>query len=75
MYQIDLKDTDSQLAKLIEEAARGEEVIIKGNDGNSFMLVPIASVNMTPKFGSAAGSIKISEDFDEPLEEFETYAP
>ena len=28
-----------------------------------------------PKFGSAKGFVKISDDFDEPLEDFEDYAP
>ncbi|MCI5157393.1 MAG: DUF433 domain-containing protein [Candidatus Electrothrix sp. AUS1_2] len=28
-----------------------------------------------PKFGSAAGRIEISDDFDEPLEGFEAYMP
>lgn len=28
-----------------------------------------------PKFGSAKGLVKMSDDFDEPLEDFEEYAP
>ncbi|MFN4787068.1 MAG: DUF2281 domain-containing protein, partial [Pseudanabaena sp.] len=28
-----------------------------------------------PKFGSAKGLIKMSDDFDEPLEDFAEYAP
>lgn len=35
----------------------------------------INTVGVIPKFGSAKGSIRMSDDFDEPLEDFEEYAP
>lgn len=75
MYQIELKDAGIQLAQLVEEAARGEEVVIVRSDGTSFKIVPIDSVSMTPKFGSAQGLIKIADDFDDPIEGFEEYTP
>lgn len=75
MHQFNLKETETQLAKLIEAAASGEEVIVTRSDGVSFKIVPISSVGAIPKFGSAKGLIKMSDDFDEPLEDFEEYAP
>lgn len=45
------------------------------SDGASDKSVPINTVGIIPKFGSAKGSIRISDDFDEPLEDFEEYAP
>ena len=87
MYSVDLKEAETQLAKLIEDAARGEAVIIRRNDGTSFQLVPLkqgeavivpsseAVSQLAPKFGSAKGLIAIADNFDEPLEEFEEYAP
>lgn len=75
MYLVSLNEAETQLAKLVEEAARGEEVIITRNDGTSFRIVPMAAEVAVSQFGSAKGLIKISDDFDEPLEEFEEYAP
>lgn len=36
MHQVNLKEAETQLAKLIEEAANGEEVVITRSDGTSF---------------------------------------
>jgi hypothetical protein len=35
--------------------------------------VPISVTKPRPQFGSAKGLIKMSDDFDEPLEDFEEY--
>lgn len=76
MYSVNLKEAETQLAKLVEDVARGEDVIITRSDGTSFRIVPVADEKIaTPKFGSAKGLIKISDDFDEPLEEFAEYTP
>jgi len=75
MYQVNLKEAETQLAELIEKAASGEEVVITRSDGTSFKIMPIGTVGAIPKFGSAKGLVKMSEDFDEPLEDFEEYAP
>ncbi|WP_424099112.1 type II toxin-antitoxin system Phd/YefM family antitoxin [Moorena producens] len=75
MYQIHVKEAEAKLAELLEAAATGEEVVILGSDGKSFRIVPMMAVQATPKFGSAKGLVKMSEDFDEPLEDFVEYAP
>jgi antitoxin (DNA-binding transcriptional repressor) of toxin-antitoxin stability system len=75
MHPINLKEAESHLAELIEAAASGQEVVIVRSDGTSFKIVPINPVRATPKFGSAKGLVRISDDFDEPLEEFGEYAP
>ena len=75
MHQVNLKEAETHLTELIEEAAGGEEFVIIRSDGASFKIVPIKVVRATPKFGSAKGLVRISDDFDEPLEDFEEYAP
>lgn len=75
MYQINLQEAETQLVKLIEQAAKGEEVIITRSDGTAFKIVPIVDRVAVPKFGSARGRIKMSDDFDDPLEGFEEYTP
>lgn len=72
MHRVDPKEAESHLAELVAEAADGEEVVITRSDGASFKIVPV--VGTLPKFGSARGLVEMSEDFDEPLEDFEAYA-
>jgi antitoxin (DNA-binding transcriptional repressor) of toxin-antitoxin stability system len=87
MIKVNVKEAD--LEHLIEEVAEGEEVVITGRDGRNFRLVPLTGPEPRPRFGtprprfgaphprfgSAKGRIKISEDFDEPLEDFRDYEP
>lgn len=74
MPQVALKEAETMLAKLISMAAEGKEVIITKDDGSGFKLMPFF-VAPHPKFGSAAGLIEISDDFDAPLDDFEEYMP
>jgi antitoxin (DNA-binding transcriptional repressor) of toxin-antitoxin stability system len=50
-------------------------VIITREDGAAFKIVPVTPIAPRPTFGSAKGLIKMAEDFDEPLEDFQAYAP
>lgn len=74
MHQVNLTEAETRLAELIEEVAGGEEVIIVRSDGTSFKIVPLDLVKAAPKFGSAKGLVRMSADFDEPLEDFGEYA-
>ena len=75
MYKINLSEAETCLAELVKEAAKGEDVIITQDDGSAFKIVPLSQGKPVPKFGSAKGLFKMSDDFDEPLEDFEDYAP
>jgi antitoxin (DNA-binding transcriptional repressor) of toxin-antitoxin stability system len=48
MHQVNLKEAETHLAELIEEAAAGEEVIIIRSDGTSFKIVPLGGVKAHP---------------------------
>ncbi len=60
--------------ELMEHAQQGLVVNIIGSDGREYelMLKPLPP-KKPRKPGSARGTIKMSEDFDAPLPEFETY--
>lgn len=73
MHKVNLEEAEGRLAELVAEAAGGEEVVIIRGDGATFRIVP--ETRPRPKFGSAKGLVAMSEDFDEPLEDFEDYAP
>ncbi|MBE9146939.1 type II toxin-antitoxin system Phd/YefM family antitoxin [Planktothrix mougeotii] len=75
MHQVNLQEAETKLAELIEEAASGGEVVITRSDGAAFLIVPLVGAGSIPKFGSAKGKVIMSDDFDEPLADFEEYAP
>jgi prevent-host-death family protein len=75
MYTVALKEAEGRLAALLDEVAKGQEVVITREDGATFKIVPAAPRTPYPKFGSAKGLVHIAEDFDEPLEDFQAYAP
>jgi antitoxin (DNA-binding transcriptional repressor) of toxin-antitoxin stability system len=87
--QVSLTEAAASLSELVKAAISGEEVIILLNDegthpncvafsqeiGNdpAIRLIPLESVKPNRKPGSAKGLIWMSDDFDEPLEEFREY--
>ena len=73
MHQVDLDEAKSHLPDLVEAAIKGEEVVITKDDQPVVKLVPIVLTKPRPQFGSAKGLITMSEDFDEPLEDFDEY--
>ncbi|MEW6499845.1 MAG: type II toxin-antitoxin system Phd/YefM family antitoxin [Cyanobacteriota bacterium] len=73
MQQIDLAEASKHLPNLIEAALRGEEVTISKDNQPVVKLVPVSPVKRRPQFGSAKGLVTISDDFDEPLEDFKDY--
>lgn len=74
MSPIDLDQAKTRLEELVEQALRGEEVIITRGDGATFKLVPTIQ-EPRPRFGSAKGQVWMSDDFDAPLSDFEDYMP
>jgi antitoxin (DNA-binding transcriptional repressor) of toxin-antitoxin stability system len=76
MIQVNIHEAKTQLSKLIQAALKGQEVIIaKGNK-------PVVRLEALPEarpmriIGNAKGLIiKMSDDFDEPLKDFEKYMP
>jgi len=76
MYQIDINDAKEKILELIEAAMRGEEIAITQDNQPVVKLVGIPPANKKrwpSKAGSAKGMVWMSDDFDEPLEEFKEY--
>ncbi len=73
MHKINIDDTKANLIDLIKEVIQGEEVIITKENKPLAKLIPISEVPPKPQFGSAKGLITMSEDFDEPLDDFKEY--
>ena len=73
MHKIAVEEVEPQFLTLIKEAIAGEEVIITQGNKPVVKLVCLKESLPVPKFGSAKGLIVMSDDFDEPLEDFKEY--
>lgn len=71
--QVSLVEAAASLSDLVQAALDGEEVILLNGDRPAIKFTPIQSVKPNRKPGSAKGLIWMSDDFDEPLEEFKEY--
>ncbi len=73
MQRVSIEEAKTNLPELIEAAVKGEGVVIAEGGGRSVRLVPVPPAKARPRFGSAEGLVQMSEDFEEPLEDFEEY--
>jgi antitoxin (DNA-binding transcriptional repressor) of toxin-antitoxin stability system len=71
MQTVTVTEAAEKLTELIDAALRGEEIVITKGDC-LIRLTPNKLVkNRQP--GTAKGQVWMSDDFDEPLEEFKEY--
>lgn len=74
MKAIDINQALQQIHQLLENASLGAEILITKNDLPMVKLVsPYPQPKRLPLFGSDKGKISITDDFDEPLEDFKDY--
>jgi prevent-host-death family protein len=74
MKTLPIHQASNQLDDLVDAALSGEEVVITRDDQAAVKLVPVASAGSAkPQFGSARGLIKMSDNFDAPLDDFDDY--
>lgn len=73
MHSIDINQAKQNFPELIEKIVSNGEVIIT-KDGQPFVkIVPLKKAKKERKFGTAKGLIKMSDDFDQPLDDFKDY--
>jgi prevent-host-death family protein len=60
-------DAKTQLSRLIEEAAAGNDVVIARGGKPVARLTRLDEPRRKLKFGVLRGKVRISEDFDSPL--------
>ena len=73
MEHYSLKDAQSQLEKLLDDARQGKEILIVDENNQAVQLIPVTIPIKARKAGSARGQIKMSDDFDVPLSDFGEY--
>ena len=70
---ITVSEAAQNLPDLIDAALRGEEIVIIKDDSSVVKLTPTNPIRKSRQPGSAEGMVWMSDDFDEPLEEFQEY--
>ena len=73
MRQVTRDEAQAQLAELLDAALGGEEIYIEGSGTVRVRLVPVTDEAPRRRSGTARGLIYMSDDFDDPLPEFEEY--
>ena len=73
MRQVNIHEAKTHLSKLIQEAPNGQEVIIAKGNRPLVTLKPLPGVMHKRRLGGAKGKIRMAEDFNAPLDEFEDY--
>jgi prevent-host-death family protein len=69
MPEFGVHEAKTHFSKLLERALAGEDVVITRSGEPLVKLVPVQR-KRKPNFGFAAGSVRITDDFDELPEEF-----
>jgi prevent-host-death family protein len=67
MTTINIYEAKTQLSKLVEQAAAGEDVIIARGGKPVARLTRLQPARRTIRFGLLKGKVKVSADFDAPL--------
>jgi prevent-host-death family protein len=73
MARYNIAAAKAKLSELVDKAMAGEEVIIARDNKPLLKLVPVLDQSKPLKPGSARGQVWMSEDFDEPLDDFKEY--
>jgi len=73
MTQLDITKVKADISELLDLAIGGEEIVITQDNKPVAKILPITPVLRPLKRGSAKGKVQMSDDFDEPLEDFKEY--
>jgi antitoxin (DNA-binding transcriptional repressor) of toxin-antitoxin stability system len=69
MEHYSLKEAQDHLQQLITDARHGKTVLILDENAGAVQLVPVTPPPKSRKAGSARGQIRMSVDFDAPLDD------
>lgn len=73
MQKVEIKEAKEHLSELVDQAVKGEEVVITQNDRPLVKMVPVKPEEKRREFGSAKGLIAMADDFDAPLSDLAEY--
>jgi prevent-host-death family protein len=64
---VNLHAAKTHLSRLVEDAVRGEDIIIAKAGRPAVRLVPVTAGSHRTGFGADKGRVAVSRDFDDPL--------
>jgi prevent-host-death family protein len=67
MNKVDIHQAKTQLSRLVERAAAGEEIVIAKSGKPVARLVPYTPTSKPRRPGYLRGKIRIKKSFDQPL--------
>jgi len=67
MRTVNVHAAKTQLSRLVDDAAKGEEIIIAKAGKPVARLMPLAEPRPKRRLGVLAGKLRVSDDFDDPL--------
>ncbi len=67
MRTVNIHAAKTQLSRLVDDAAKGEEIVIAKAGKPVARLVPLTKSRPNRRLGGLAGKVQIPEDFDTPL--------
>jgi len=73
MTTVGIHEAKTHLSRLLRAVEEGEEVVILRGSRPVARLVAIQSDERPRELGTAKGLVRVSENFDEPLEDFGAY--
>lgn len=73
MTTVGIHEAKTHLSRLLRAVEEGEDVVIVRGSRPVARLVAIPPGEAVRRLGTAKGLIRVTEDFDEPLEDFGDY--
>jgi prevent-host-death family protein len=70
---VNVHEAKTHLSRLIEEALRGEDIVIARGNQPVVRLVLVPSARPQRTLGWAKGQVRMADDFDAPLDDFAEY--
>jgi prevent-host-death family protein len=67
---VNIQEAKTHLARLIQDAVEGEEVVISRGNEPAVRLVVVESARRPRSLGWAKGEVTMAPDFDAPLDDF-----
>ncbi|HEY1014361.1 MAG TPA: hypothetical protein VGE07_16730 [Herpetosiphonaceae bacterium] len=70
---VSIAEAQHHLPDLLAAAAAGATIVIDAGPNGQFQLLPLAISATRLEYGSMRGQIQLSDDFDDPLDDFADY--